>query len=67
MKKVEAIIQSMIPHERRNPQIINGSRKRRIAKEQRHDGADINRLLKQFDQSRKLIKQLPAWEKRRGN
>ncbi len=66
MKKVEAIIQSMTPHERRNPQIINGSRKQRIAKGSGTTVQDINRLLKQFDQSRKLIKQFAGMGKKKG-
>lgn len=55
--KIEAIIQSMTPAERRDPSIINGSRKKRIAKGSGTKVQDVNRLLKQFEESRKLMKQ----------
>lgn len=55
--KIEAIIQSMTPNERRDPSIINGSRKKRIARGSGSKVQDVNRLLKQFDESRKLMKQ----------
>lgn len=54
---IEAIINSMTPEERRNPSIINGSRKKRIARGSGTTVQDVNRLLKQFEQTRKLIKQ----------
>ncbi len=54
---VESIIQSMTADERSNPAIINGSRKLRIAKGSGCQVQDINRLIKQFDQMQKLIKQ----------
>lgn len=54
---IEAIINSMTPEERRNPSIINGSRRRRIARGSGTMVQDVNRLLKQFEQTRKLIKQ----------
>lgn len=57
MVKVEAIIQSMTKHERANPAIINGSRRRRIAAGSGTTVQDVNRLLNQFEQSRKLMKQ----------
>ena len=57
MVKVEAIIQSMTKHERANPSIINGSRRRRIAAGSGTTVQDVNRLLNQFEQSRKLMKQ----------
>lgn len=66
MKKVEAIIQSMTPQERRNPAVINGSRKQRISRGSGTTVQDINRLLKQFEQSRKLIKQFASGGKRKG-
>ena len=59
MAKIEAIILSMTPKERRNPDIINPSRKRRIAKGAGVDISEVNRLVKQFEQSRKLMKQMP--------
>ncbi len=60
MARIEAIILSMTPKERRNPDIINPSRKRRIAKGAGVDIAEVNRLVKQFEQSRKLMKQMPG-------
>ncbi|MBQ8856775.1 MAG: signal recognition particle protein, partial [Lachnospiraceae bacterium] len=60
MARIEAIILSMTPKERRNPDIINPSRKRRIAKGAGVDISEVNRLVKQFEQSRKLMKQMPG-------
>ena len=60
MARIEAIILSMTPKERRNPDIINPSRKRRIAKGAGVDISDVIRLVKQFEQSRKLMKQMPG-------
>lgn len=56
--RVEAIIKSMTFKERRDPSVINGSRKKRIARGSGTKVQDVNRLLKQFDESRKLMKQL---------
>ena len=50
----------MTMKERTNPDIINASRKNRIAKGAGVDVVEVNRLLKQFDQSRKLMKQMPG-------
>jgi signal recognition particle subunit SRP54 len=61
--KVEAIINSMTSKERKKPDIINPSRKRRIAAGSGTQVEDVNRLLKQFEQSRKLIKQLGGMSK----
>jgi signal recognition particle subunit SRP54 len=55
---VEAIINSMTPEERRKQQIINGSRRKRIAKGSGTSVEDVNRLLKQFVQMQKMLKQL---------
>ncbi|CDN31951.1 Signal recognition particle, subunit Ffh SRP54 [Mucinivorans hirudinis] len=55
-KQTEAIIYSMTPAERENPALINGSRKQRIAKGSGVEVADVNRLLTQFDQTRKMMK-----------
>ncbi len=55
-KQTEAIIYSMTPAERENPQIINGSRKERIAKGSGVTLAEVNRLLKQFEDTRKMMK-----------
>ncbi|MGE5398416.1 MAG: signal recognition particle protein [Chitinophagales bacterium] len=54
---VEAIIRSMTAEERRNPTILNGSRKKRIAQGSGTRVQDVNRLVKQFDESRRLMKQ----------
>lgn len=56
LKKVEAIIQSMTAHERENPQSLNGSRKRRIARGSGNDITTINQFLKQFEQMKKMMK-----------
>ncbi|MBP3411667.1 MAG: signal recognition particle protein [Oscillospiraceae bacterium] len=56
--RVEAIILSMTPYERENPNVLNSSRKRRIALGCGQKVEDVNRLLKQFDQMQQLIKQL---------
>jgi len=56
LKKVEAMILSMTPEERRNPDIIDGSRRRRIAKGSGVKPQDINQLLNQFHQMQKLMK-----------
>ena len=58
MRRSAAIIDSMTPKERRDPQIINGSRRKRIAKGSGTDVSDVNRLLKQFVQARKMMKSL---------
>ncbi|MEE9161074.1 MAG: signal recognition particle protein, partial [Gammaproteobacteria bacterium] len=56
--KLESIINSMTPHERRMPAVINGSRKRRIAAGSGTQIQDVNRLLKQFKQMQKMMKKL---------
>ena len=58
MKQMEAIIQSMTPKERRNPDLINNSRKRRIAAGCGREVQDVNRLLKQHAQMAKMMKNL---------
>jgi signal recognition particle subunit SRP54 len=58
LKRVEAIIQSMTPDERRNPKIIGGSRKRRIASGSGTRPQDVNRLLKQHAETQKMMKTL---------
>lgn len=55
-KGIEAIILSMTPFERKNPDVINGHRKLRIAKGSGNDVKEVNKLLKQFDDMRKLMK-----------
>ena len=60
LDKTEAIILSMTPKERANPDLLNPSRKHRIAKGAGVDIADVNRLVKGFEQSRKMMKQMPG-------
>ena len=67
MDRVRAIILSMTKEERQNPSILNPSRKNRIAKGSGVDISEVNRLVKQFEQMRKMMKQLPGMMKgRRG-
>ncbi|MCR5665332.1 MAG: signal recognition particle protein [Eubacterium sp.] len=66
MKRIEGIIYSMTPEERANPNILNPSRKQRIAKGAGVDIADVNRLVKQFEQARKMMKQMPNMMGKRG-
>ncbi len=58
--KVEAIILSMTPKERANPNLLNPSRKNRIAKGAGVDIAEVNRLVKQQEQMKKMMKQFPG-------
>ena len=58
MAQTKAIIQSMTMYERNNPQIINSSRKNRIAKGSGTSVQDVNRVLKQFEQSKMMMKQM---------
>ncbi len=60
IKKVEAVIYSMTPQERRRPEIIGGSRKRRIARGSGTTAQDVNHLLNQFRQTRKLMRQMAS-------
>lgn len=60
MARKEAIIHSMTPQERSNPDLLNPSRKNRIAKGAGVDVAEVNRFVKQFEQSRKMMKQMPG-------
>ncbi len=60
---VEAIIQSMTIEERRNPSILNGPRKKRIAQGSGRNIAEVNRLLKQFEEMKKMMKQLGDFQK----
>ena len=60
--RFEAIIGSMTPDERRSPEVINGSRRARIARGSGTTVQDVNRLLKQYAQMRKMLKQLKGME-----
>ena len=64
-KGIEAIINSMTPKERANPDIINQSRKLRIARGSGTKLEDVNRLMKQFDQTRKMMKMVSGMDKGR--
>jgi signal recognition particle subunit SRP54 len=57
-KSIEAIIQSMTPAERENPILLNGSRRKRVAKGSGTDIQEVNRLIKQFDETRKMMKMM---------
>ena len=62
--RIEAMITSMTPAEREKPSIINPSRKRRIAAGSGTKVEDVNRLLKQFDQMKQMMKQLGGFGKK---
>ncbi|MBQ1770122.1 MAG: signal recognition particle protein [Turicibacter sp.] len=64
MARIEAIIQSMTEHERKNPDLINASRKNRIAKGSGCDIAEVNRLIKQFTDMRKMMKKFSNMDPR---
>ena len=64
-KKIEAIIQSMTPAERKNPDIINQSRRLRIARGSGSKIEDVNRLMKQFDQTKKAMKMFSNMDRSR--
>ena len=57
-KGIEAIIHSMTPQERTNPEILNGSRRARIAKGSGTDVQEVNKLIKQFDETRKMMRKM---------
>ena len=60
MSRVEAMILSMTPQERSNPSVLNPSRKKRIADGAGVNISEVNRLVKQFEQGKKMMKQLPG-------
>ena len=60
MDRTKSIILSMTPQERSNPSILNISRKNRIARGAGVDVSEVNRLVKQFEQSKKMMKQMPG-------
>lgn len=64
LKHIEAIILSMTKEERENPQILNASRKRRIAKGSGTTVAQVNRLVKQFNEMKKMMKQMTNMQKK---
>ena len=66
LKRIEAIIFSMTPRERENPKLMNPSRKQRIARGSGSDIAEVNRLVKQFEQMQKMMKQMTGMSKHGG-
>ncbi len=66
MARTEAIVLSMTPKERRDPDLLNPSRKHRIAKGAGVDIAEVNRLVKQFKEAQKMMKQMPKMMGKRG-
>ena len=66
LKRTEAIVLSMTKAERRNPKLLNPQRKHRIAKGAGVDIAEVNRFIKQFEQTQKMMKQFGGGGKRRG-
>ncbi|KGR80383.1 signal recognition particle protein [Ureibacillus manganicus] len=66
MGRLEAIIYSMTPAEKTNPEIINGNRKKRIAKGSGTTIQDVNRLLKQFEEMKKMMKQMTGMTQGKG-
>jgi signal recognition particle subunit SRP54 len=64
VKRIEAIITSMTRQERKNPSIIDGSRRRRIAKGSGTTVQDVNQLLNQFKEMQKMMKQLTSGKMR---
>ncbi len=66
LKRVEAIIQSMTLKERANPDVLNSSRKKRIAKGSGTSVQEVNRLLRQFEQTQKMIQQLGGQSGKKG-
>lgn len=66
LTRVEAIVKSMTPLEKRDPSVINGSRRKRIAKGSGTTIQDVNRLLKQFEDMKKMMKQMTAMQGGKG-
>ena len=66
LARKEAIVLSMTPKERSNPEILNVSRKQRIAKGAGVDISEVNRFIKQFEQTRKMMKQMPGLMGKKG-
>ena len=64
MARKEAMILSMTPRERSHPEILTPQRKARIAKGAGVDVAEVNRLVKQFEQAKKMMKQMPGMMKK---
>jgi len=63
--RIEAIIRSMTPTERNNPKILNGSRRARVARGSGTTTQQVNAVLKQFDQARRMMRQLAGMNPKR--
>ena len=63
LKRIEAIIQSMTPVERRRPELLNASRRTRIARGSGTNVADVNDLLKQFNAMKRMMKEMGKMQK----
>ena len=57
-KGIESIVHSMTPYERKNPKLINGSRRKRIARGSGNEVAEVNKLIKQFEETSKVMKMM---------
>ena len=66
LARIEAIVLSMTPKERQNPKLLNPSRKHRIARGAGVDIAQVNRFIKQFEQSQKMMKQMQGMMGKKG-
>jgi signal recognition particle subunit SRP54 len=64
--RIEAMINSMTPEERRHPNVIDGSRRRRIARGSGTSVQEVNRLLRQFEEVKKMLRQFEARGQRKG-
>ncbi len=56
LRRIEAVINSMTPEERKHPEVIDGSRRKRVARGSGTSVEDVNRLLKQFNEMRRMLK-----------
>ena len=66
LAKAEAIISSMTAHERRQPEILDASRRRRVARGSGTQVQEVNRLLRQYEEARKMFRQLARWQRGAG-
>ena len=63
MKVFESIVNSMTPYERRHPEVLRFSHKNRIAKGSGLTNADVNRVLRKYEQSKEMMKQMKQYQK----
>src|SRR5207237_10074915 len=64
--RIEAMVSSMTPDERRRPQVVDGSRRRRIARGSGTSVPEVNRFLRQFEAVKKMLRQMESQGRRRG-